>query len=122
MREQEQPSLAHPHLFHTVYSSAFIAVTRVFGGLIPRLYPGCRVRIAFNHTKPTSPSLTQLTHPASLGFVIQTDRMTDQPLLLIDHIDNPSRISLMNLEVVDRVDAPRADLIYEQLSVILSRH
>ena len=115
MREQEQPSLAHPHLFHTVYSSAFIAVTRVFGGLIPRLYPGCRVRIAFNHTKPTSPSLTQLTHPASLGFVIQTDRMTDQPLLLIDHIDNPSRISLMNLEVVDRVDAPRADLIYEQL-------
>lgn len=115
MRDQEQQSLIHPHLFHTIYSSAFIAVTRVYGGLIPRLYPGCRIRIAFNHTKSASPSLNQLTHPSSLGFVIQTDRMTDQPLLLIDHIDNPSRISLMNLEVVDRVDSPRTDIIHEQL-------
>ena len=116
MREDKTvPQMAHPHLIHTVYSSTFISVTRVFGGLIPRLYPGCRVRLASTQLHPSTPSFLQFTHPTSLGFCIQTDRMTAEPLVLVDRLDIPSHICLLNLEVVDRVDPPRSDGVCDPL-------
>ena len=118
MRMREDTSvaqMAHPHLIHTVYTSTFIAVTRVYGGLVPRLYPGCRVRLASTQLHPATPSFSQFTHPTSLGFCIQTDRMTAEPLVLVDRLDIPSRICLLNLEVVDRMDPPRSDDVCDPL-------
>ena len=85
------------------------SVLKVMGGLTPRLYTGCRIRMqdALLESSTESSGLIRAAwRNSGNGYVISCDRGMSEAEVLLDRIDTPMKISIYAFDVIDRLLPP----------------
>ena len=85
------------------------SVLKVMGGLTPRLYTGCRIRMQDSLMESSMESnglIRTAWCNSGSGYVINCDRGMSEAEVLLDRIDTPMKMSIYGFDVVDRLLPP----------------
>ena len=94
----------------TVFVAGLTSVLKVLGGLPPRMYSGCRIRlldVSVSDYNDGNVLIHQLFNSPGSAFVIKVDRTTKEALVLMDKIDTPISLSIYSIDVIDRLYCPK---------------
>lgn len=85
------------------------SVLKVMGGLTPRLYTGCRIRmqdVLMDSNQDGSGLIRTAWSNSGNGYVINCDRGMSEAEVLLDRIETPMMMSIYGFDVIDRLLPP----------------